>query len=138
MKYFIGAVLLFTVMALTSQAVAGQFWSDDKTTNGLIIASNVLLVVDWAQTRYGTDRPDQFEESGFAEHFTGTHPTTGEVNRYNATALVLLNTLGYFLPERATLWGMEWNPKKSLYFGATAVEGVTVYNNYEAGVKLDF
>jgi hypothetical protein len=119
-------------------AVAGQFWSEDKATNWLIIAANSLVVIDWAQTRYGTDRPGEFEESGFAEHFTGTHPTTGEVNRYNTAVLLLMNTAGYFLPEEHTLFGMRWNPKKSLYFGMTAIEGVTVHNNYEAGVKLQF
>lgn len=137
-KALFWAVLMVAVNACEPAAADGQFWSRDKTTNALIVSSNLLLVIDWAQTRYGTDRPGQFEESGIAEHFTGTHPTTGAVNRYNVSALVLLNVLGYYLPERATIFGQPWNPKKTLYFGATAVEGVTVYNNYQAGVKLQF
>lgn len=138
MKKVIGALLIFTLMAFASQAMAGRFWSDDKATNTAIISANTLFIIDWAQTQYGSDRPDQFEESGFARHFTGDHPSTREVNTYNASAMLLMNVMGYFLTEHHTLFGMEWNPKKSLYFGVTAVEGVTVYNNYQAGVKLDF
>jgi hypothetical protein len=132
------AFLILVALAFASQATAGQFWSEDKTTNGLIISANVLTVLDWAQTRYGTDRPDEYEETGFARHFTGSHPTTSEVNRYNASVLLLMNIAGYYLPEEAMFFGMRWNPKKSLYFGMTAIEGYTVYNNYQAGVKLDF
>ncbi len=123
---------------LTTNAQAASFWSEDKATNGAIVAANVLLVVDWAQTRYGTDRPHRFEEIGFARRFVGAHPSNDEVNRYNVAALVLMNTAGYLLPEQASFFGMQWNPKKSFYFGMTAIEGHTVYGNYQAGVKLDF
>lgn len=137
MKRFMGAFLLFAVMALSSHATAGRFWSDDPVTNGLIVSSNVLLLLDWGQTQYGSDRPDEFEETGFARHFTGAHPTTREVNQYNGAVLILMNTAGYFLPEEAYFFGWRWNPKKSLYFGVATVEGVTVYENYQAGVKFD-
>jgi hypothetical protein len=137
MKNFIGAFLLFMIMALANQATAGQFWSEDKTTNGLIVASNVLLAADWAQTRYATDRPTEFHESGLAEEFIGIHPTTSQVNHYFAAVILTSNTLGYFLPEKATTFGFSWNPKKSFYIGITAVEGKVVYDNIQVGVKLD-
>lgn len=134
----LGVLGFVAFLGMAGTAKAGEFWSKDPITNTSIVAANVLLLADWAQTRYGTDRPDQFEETGFARHFTGEHPTTGEVNRYNASVLLLMNVGGYFLPEKASFFGMEWNPKKSLYLGIAVVEADTVHHNAEAGVKLEF
>jgi hypothetical protein len=124
------AFLTLVVLAFASQATAGKFWSEDKTTNGLIISANVLTVLDWAQTRYIADNPDQFREVGPAQKFIGEHPSTGEVNSYFMASILLMNGVGYFLPESAVTFGRKWNPKKSLYVGVTAIEGVTVANNF--------
>lgn len=137
LQWSFGSALLLFLVAI-GRAEAGEFWSEDPVTNTSIVAANVLLLADWAQTRYGTDRPDQFEETGLALHFTGAHPTTGDVNRYNLGVLILMNVGGYYLPEKASFFGLEWNPKKCLYMGVTAVEAHTVNHNVEAGVKLQF
>jgi hypothetical protein len=130
--------VLLVSLIVASQCQAGQFWSEDKTTNGLIIASNVLTVVDCAQTMYGANRPDQYEEVGWAENFIGRRPTSGDVTRYCLAVLAGQNIAGYFLPERATFLGLTFNPKKILYFGITAIEVDVVISNYHTGVKLEF
>jgi hypothetical protein len=133
-----GLAFITLISIFNADAGAGQFWSEDPVTNTLIISSNALILVDWAQTRYGANRPDQFEETGWAKNFTGRRPTSGDVTRYNLGALVLMNTAGYFLPEKAETFGMTWNPKKSLYFTVTSVQAHTVHNNAEVGVKLEW
>jgi hypothetical protein len=131
--------LVLALLAVAGNASAGQFWSEDKATNGAIIAANALTVLDWAQTRHISNNPDRFHEAGFAQQFIGKHPTTGEVDRYFVKSLVLANGIGYFLPERASFFGLfDWNPKKTLYFSASAWEGYTVNHNYQTGVKLEF
>jgi hypothetical protein len=132
------AFLMLVVLAFASQAAAGQFWSEDKTTNGLIISANVLTVLDWAQTRYIADNPDQFREVGPAQKFIGEHPSTGEVNSYFVASILLMNGVGYFLPEESTIFGVQWSPKKILYIGASIHEAYYVQNNYEIGIRGQF
>jgi hypothetical protein len=60
----------------------------------------------------------------------GSNPTAREIDRLCVKTLAGMNVLGYFLPESAVTFGRKWNPKKSLYVGVTAIEGVTVANNF--------
>jgi hypothetical protein len=119
-------------------ARAGRFWSDDPVTNGFIISTNVLSVIDWAQTRHIADNPDEFQEEAFAENFIGKHPTTKEVNSYFTASIILTNGIGYFLPEKATIFSLKFNPKKTFYLVATAFEAYTVENNYRIGIHGQF
>jgi hypothetical protein len=124
------AFLILVALAFASQATAGQFWSEDRSTNSWIMAANSILVVDCMQTRYAFDNGKNVEEVGLAKYFVGSNPTAREIDRLCVKTLAGMNVLGYFLPESAVTYGRKWNPKKSLYVGVTAIEGVTVANNF--------
>lgn len=135
-KNAIIATAIFFILAVSNHASAGQFWSEDKTTNALIISANALALIDWRQTRYIAKNPDRFHERGIASHFIGEHPSTGDVDQYFALSIILTNGIGYFLPESATVFGLQFNPKKSFYIGANIYEGYYVLNNIELGIRI--
>jgi hypothetical protein len=114
-----------------------DYWSDDKTTNALIIADNVLLGMDWLQTRYIAKNPDRFHETGIAEHFIGRHPTTREVDQFFASWIVGTNLLIWALPEEATTFGIKWNPKKTILIFDAATSAHNVINNARVGIHFD-
>lgn len=138
MRNFLNAALMFVIMACASSAMAGQFWSQNRTTNGLIVSANILMFVDWTHTRYIADNPDKFHERGVAAEFIGEHPTTGQVNAYFVASLLAMNGIGYLLPESAETFGVRWNPKKSFYLGASLYEGYFVQQNYVLGIRGEF
>lgn len=145
---------LIFLFLFAGPAYAGDWWTDSKLTNGLMISVNVLLIADWAQTRYIADnlkcdnpqiyagvitagdalpifppQCERFHENGLAQHFIGDRPTTGDVNRYFLSSLVLMNSIGYFLPDKY---------KNVFYFGVASFEANVVYQNADIGIKLEF
>ena len=133
----------FLLALLASDIYAANFWSEDRVTNTAIVTANAFIIADWAQTRHIADNPMSPEkygyyEKGFAENFIGRHPTTKEVNQYFLASICLTNFTGYLLPEKATLFGVTFNPKKSFYVGVAIFEGNFIYKNSNIGVRGDF
>jgi hypothetical protein len=131
---------IFGLLIISGSAAAENGWplSNDAITNTAIISANLFIVTDWAQTRYIADHPEEFMEGGWAENFIGTYPTTGEVNSYFVKSLMLMNVIGYFLPESSEIFGVEFNPKKTFYISASAVHGAFAYENAQIGVGVKF
>lgn len=129
-------LFLITALLATSQAHA-QLWSD-KATNVAMIAANTLLVMDWAQTRYIADHPEQYMEVGPAAEYIGAHPTTGAVNKHFVKSLIQMNVIGYFLPESIETFGIRWSPKRALYITAVSYEQRFVKGNAEIGIGFQF
>lgn len=113
-------------------------WSDDRVTQGLIISSNALTLVDWRQTRYIARHPDEYREVGPAAKVIGEHPTKEAVNRYFLRSMVLNNAIGCLLPEHFKIGDLELNPKKLFYIGVSVQEAYYVQNNIEIGIQTDF
>lgn len=133
------SVKLFVFMALIGgccESMAGEFWSDDPVTNTSMIAANALLLLDWGQTRYSSSKG--YKEVGLAKNFIGEYPTVNQVDRYFAASIIVTNAAGYFMPESANFFGIEFNPKKTFYIGVSVVQANTVENNYQLGVRADF
>jgi hypothetical protein len=107
---------------------AGGWWTDSKLTNGLMISANVLMVADWAQTRYIADNPD-YHEKGVAQSFIGSRPSSGDVNRYFGASLIVMNLAGYFLPQKH---------KDMFYIGVTIYESEYIKSNNKIGIHLEF
>jgi hypothetical protein len=128
--------LSFLLMMQPVQAM--QFWPEDKVTQGLLISANVLMAVDWTQTRYIADNPQEYAETGPAAESIGAHPTTGAVNQHFIESLIVMNGLGYVMPESLTTFGITWSPKKMLYLGYSVYEGYYVQQNYEIGIRGQF
>lgn len=116
------------ILLLFISPAQAEWWTEDKTANGLTIAANVLLIADWAQTREIADNPDYYE-SGLAGYFITEHPRTRDVNIYFASALVIYNTLNYFLPNRY---------KKISSSFVIGFELKAVARNIEVGVGMKF
>lgn len=89
------------------------------------VAANLMLLGDWGQTRY-IARSDRYRE---ANMLLGPEPSTGAVDRYFAAVALLVNGVGYLLPQE---WRRPW------FIGVTVFEGRCVVRNYGLGVKFDF
>ena len=89
------------------------------------ITANTLIVADWGQTRHIARSP-YFQETN---PILGPNPSTGDVDKYFTSALVVYNTAYYLTPEK--------NRDKVAAFVSIFQLGY-VYNNYTLGVKFDF
>lgn len=93
--------------------------------NELKIASNIGLMIDWAQTREIATNNNYLETNPVL----GARPTIGDVNRYFVAAIFLNNIIGEMLPERyATMW----------YGGITIMQVSAVSHNYSIGIGMRF
>lgn len=91
------------------------------------LASNVLLMADWATTRDMTRRYDE----GFRERniLLGHQPSRDKLDLYFVTVLV-----GHYF---ATDWLSSKN--RDIYLmGITVIEGAAVANNLSIGLRLRF
>lgn len=142
----------FLLLILAPNSHAAEFWSESNVTNTAIIAANVLIVADWAQTRYIATNPRNackrslivvdanqidnmgcrdggYIENGIARNFIGENPTTNDVNRYFASSILITNLTGYFLPEK-------W--KRYFYITIATNEAYYVYENNKIGIRGEF
>lgn len=115
MKKFITISLL--LLSLPVQA--------DKELTGLQIASNIGLVVDWAQTREIAVNDDYLETNPVL----GSRPTTGDVNRYFVGVILLNNIIGEVLPKPLA---------KTWYGSITLIQMNAVRHNYSIGIDMRF
>lgn len=96
------------------------------STAQLHTTSNVLLVADWAQTRYISTHPQQYQEMNPT---LDDHPSIGAVNVHFIGALALNNAVYYLLPE---------NKRRNWSLMMVGIEGVCVGNNARIGVKFNW
>lgn len=92
-------LIIILLLSGCSSLPKGEFWTDDNTANGLMIAANVAFAADWAQTREIADNPDYYE-LGLASSFIGANPKTSDVNRYFAASVAGYNLVNYLLPSK--------------------------------------
>ncbi len=91
----------------------------------LMVASNLGLVVDWAQTREIAVNNDYLEENPIL----GKRPSIGRVNTYFVCALALNNIIGRTLPDP---WAKFW------YSSVFMIQVTTIRNNVGLGIKMRF
>jgi len=87
--------LIFALLLFSSSAFADPWRTEDTYREA---AFQVLNVIDWGQTRYVAEHPDQFYEKE-SQQFIGQHPTTGRVDEYMAESAVLHYIVAYYLPQ---------------------------------------
>ena len=93
----------------------------------LHVASNMLFIADWSQTRDIAAHPQQFREQNI---LLGAHPSIGAVNRHFIGALLINNALYYAMPTE--------NGKRDWSFIAVGVEGERVANNARIGIRFNW
>ncbi len=120
-------VLIVFLCCTTQQAHAQRldWWTKDDTTNNLLVASNSLILIDWAQTREIADNDNYYE----VNPHLGRHPSSGDVNRYFLGSLALHNLIGAMLPRRL----------KRYYYGSQFAYRLSIVgNNAQIGIDLKF
>ncbi len=88
--------------------------------------ANILLTVDWLQTRDVASSNGIYSETN---PILGTHPSIGSVNNYFLASVALLNLADYVLPQRYA---------KFIYQAVSIVEVSAVTHNTHIGVRLKF
>lgn len=85
------------------------------------------LAIDRGQTVAGQEM--KRDEVGWARHFIGSHPSSGQVNRYFATCAMLHTAVAIVLPKPyREIWQSFW----------IGVEVSTVDSNVNAGISVRF
>lgn len=112
-------------MILSNHCWAADWWSHDPTTNSLMIASNAVIIADWAQTRHIADSENFYEKN----EILGPHPSTSDVNRFFLASLFMHNVIGAMLPDTY---------KKVYYGGQLSYRLRVVKNNAEIGIQFKF
>ena len=114
-------VLLFC----TPSFATGSEWTAEQKS--WYVASNILLLADWATTRDMTRRYDE----GYYERnlILGRRPSTRQVDLYFVTYLVG----HYFLTDY-----LQGRNREIYLYTVTGIEGIAVSNNLNIGLKLRF
>lgn len=148
--------MAWALLISCTNCAADEWWTESTLTNTLMISTNILIIADWAQTRYIADNPRTeataghfeelpdggvgfiyipgeeakgYKETGLAEHFIGETPTSGDVTRYFVASLILTNAIGFMLPADKKDW---------FYIGMSMYEGSQVNKNTEIGIEFNF
>ena len=93
--------------------------------NWFQVTANATVVIDWAQTNSIATDENHYETNPIL----GEYPSTGDVNRYFITSLVLMNTVGYLLPEKYSDY---------FYITVATMRTATILRNYQIGVRIRF
>jgi len=85
----------------------------------------VLHVVDYKQTQYAMERPDEFKE---LNPLLGDHPSEGRLNTFAVAGGLFHILVTNYLEEHRTVW-------QNITIG---MKIVVVANNYYVGAKVKF
>lgn len=113
--------------ALIVLLVATDGHTSDPWSKGDIlreVAYEVLLVMDWKQTRYIANNPDKYHE---VNPLLGTHPTASEVDRFMAAQALGHILVTHFLPSS---WRPAWQ------WVSIGEKGNMVWLNYRIGIEF--
>lgn len=113
-------IILF-IVCLPSVARAGD-WTGLNT--GLEVAHAALLTIDWRQTRWAQERPNEYYEINPA---LSRHPSAGRIDTWFIAWEVLHPVISYVLPNP---YRYAWQA------GTLGLEIYCVNKNYNVGVKL--
>jgi hypothetical protein len=91
-------------------------------TNWYRVAANTTLVVDWLQTHEIAKNNNYYETN----KILGKHPSTGDVNRYFMSSILLTNIIGELLPKYSDYF----------YIAVAVVETKIILNNYVIGIRI--
>lgn len=117
MKY-----ILLLLVCFCLNVHSREFTEDEKN---MFVASQVLIVADWMQTRDIVRQPDIYWENNSV---LGRHPSMGEVNKYFIASLVGNYYFTNYLDKNRMLW-LQIH---------TVTRGATVANNARIGLTMRF
>jgi hypothetical protein len=110
--------------ATSSNCFAGDSWTTrEKVLEGTYLG---LVLVDWGQTLYIADHPDEYFEHN---KILGQHPSRGEVNTYFTTLMVTHIVI-------ADVLNHKWREPFQWVSIILAIR--TVNHNHSIGIQIDF
>lgn len=100
--------------------------ADVDTTDSWKKTANILLAIDWLQTRDIALSNGTYSETNL---ILGNYPSVGSVNNYFLASMALLNLSDYVLPKQYA---------KFVYQAISILEVSVVTHNTHIGVRLKF
>ena len=125
---------LFAILLLAGIAKAD--WTGAEI--GKEIAWELIHILDWGTTLDIADNSDEYREVGLARVFIGEHPSRSDVNIYMGIGAVLHPVVTHLLPQKAHLFGAEWDPRAWWQNVAIIGSGACVVNNFGVGLRVNF
>jgi len=116
---------VFVLLLLSSSAFADEWTTADSYREA---AFQTLNVIDWGQTRYIAEHPDQFYEKDYSG-LIGSNPTTGRIDAFMAEFAVLHFVASYFLPH-------GW--RDAFQYITIGGKLNSTINNASIGIKMSF
>jgi len=111
-------------MLCVPTARAGDDWNQADTVRQVIASG--FIVLDWSQTLYIADHPDQFYETN---SIMGKHPSRATVNVYMLTNLISHHTIARWLSPSSRKW---------FQYSTIAVEAYWIHHNIQIGIGFSF
>lgn len=113
-------IVCFILLSLSACSCNGA-WTRSDTARELVYTG--LVAIDWGQTLYAVDRPDQFHEHN---KLLGEHPSRGAINLYAPSMMLFHAAVSCALPAKYRAY---WQ------YGSAIGEGVVVINNHRIGTR---
>lgn len=117
-------IIAIALILLPATCTLADEWTNADTQ--WEIAYQVVHAVDWGQTRYIAEHPDEFHEMN---PILGEHPSVGSVDAYFITTGVVHYLIARKLPSK---YRRAWQ----VVF--TIDHAQAVANNYQLGIKVKF
>lgn len=136
MKTLVTIIILFILLSFGTANAEYKFaenWNRNDTE--WQVASIVLGVADWLQTRYISKHPDEYREMN---KVLGDHPSLDKVDLYFASVIVAYTIIAAALPPEAEVFDYKINPRRICQSVWIGVEGVTVVRNIAIGIKFEY
>ena len=124
MKYI--ASTLCILFLLCGNAYAFDKWTPQQKQ--LEIANQVLMAMDWSQTRYISDNPTRFKEVG-CFGLIGEHPNRYQVDTYFAAYALSHLVITHVLPSK---YRNKWQ------VGTLCMSASVIVGNNNIGIKFVF
>lgn len=126
MKTIILAVLLLA----SSSVFSADEWRTSDTYRET--AFQVLNIIDWGQTRYIAEHPDDFHERD-SQQFIGLHPTSGRTDAFMAEIAVL-----HYAISRTLIYLDMPDWCAAFQYVTIGAKFNTTVNNASIGIKVSF
>lgn len=121
------SILATALLTTACSAYADDYFRDWRRVDSvLLVSAETLLVADWGQTHHVARHPDEHLENN---PVLGSHPSSGDVDRYFAVATLGTAIAAALLPPKPRRWFLG---------GVVVLEAVVVARNYRLGIRFEY
>ncbi len=131
-KLWLRIIAICFLAAFLAAPAAASDWQPENTSAEL--AWVMFHIADWSMTLDLVDKRYYTEMNPLL----GPHPTRGEVNEYMAAILVLHPTISYLLPQKTSLYGVEYHPRAAWQYISLGAKATAVGVNLSIGLRMGF